>query len=54
MTQQMVFEGAKCLHCRSPLVQTFVDLGMSPLCESYVPADKINSMEAFYPLHAYV
>jgi hypothetical protein len=27
---------------------------MSPLCESYVPADKVNSMEPFYPLHVYV
>ena len=25
---------------------------MSPLCESYVPADRVNAMEAFYPLHA--
>jgi 2-polyprenyl-3-methyl-5-hydroxy-6-metoxy-1,4-benzoquinol methylase len=31
-----------------------VDLGMSPLCESFVPADKVNAMEAFYPLHAWV
>jgi len=27
---------------------------MSPLCESYVPAEKLNSMEPFYPLHVYV
>jgi hypothetical protein len=27
---------------------------MSPLCESYVPADRINSMEPFYPLHVLV
>jgi len=27
---------------------------MSPLCESYVPADRVNAMEAFYPLHAKV
>jgi SAM-dependent methyltransferase len=54
MTEPIVIEGAKCMHCRTPLVQTFVDLGMSPLCESYVPADKLNTMEPFYPLHAYV
>ena len=24
---------------------------MSPLCESYVPADKLDSAEVFYPLH---
>jgi hypothetical protein len=27
---------------------------MSPLCESYVSAEKLNQMEPFYPLHAYV
>ena len=27
---------------------------MSPLCESYVSAEKANQMEAFYPLHVYV
>jgi SAM-dependent methyltransferase len=32
----------------------FVDLGMSPLCESYLTEDQLNSMEPFYPLAAYV
>ncbi len=27
---------------------------MSPLCESYVTADQLDGMEAFYPLHALV
>jgi len=27
---------------------------MSPLCESYVPKEKLNQMEPFFPLHAYV
>ena len=27
---------------------------MSPLCESYVPADRASAVEAFYPLHAKV
>jgi len=43
-----------CLFCRTPLRHTFVDLGMSPLCESYVSAEQLNSMEPFYPLHVYV
>src|SRR5262252_3785456 len=43
-----------CRFCSTPLHDTFVDLGMSPLCESYVPADKLNQMEPFYPLQAYV
>jgi SAM-dependent methyltransferase len=27
---------------------------MSPLCESYLPAEKLDSMEPFYPLHVWV
>jgi SAM-dependent methyltransferase len=44
----------KCRFCGGALRHTFVDLGMSPLCESYVPADRVNAMEPFYPLHAKV
>jgi SAM-dependent methyltransferase len=43
-----------CLFCKTPLRHTFVDLGMSPLCESYVGADQLDAMEPFYPLHVYV
>lgn len=43
-----------CRFCQSGLCYTFVDLGMSPLCESYVSADHLNHMEPFYPLHVYV
>jgi SAM-dependent methyltransferase len=43
---------ASCRFCAAPLSHTFVDLGMSPLCESYVSADHVNAVEAFYPLHA--
>jgi 2-polyprenyl-3-methyl-5-hydroxy-6-metoxy-1,4-benzoquinol methylase len=32
-------------------MRTFVDLGMSPLCESYVPEDRLEEAELFYPLH---
>jgi SAM-dependent methyltransferase len=42
------------MFCGEKLKNTFVDLGMSPLCESYVPKEKLNEMEPFYPLHAYV
>ena len=54
MTHAIPQQAPRCLHCKTPLRDTFVDLGMSPLCESYVPAEKANSMEPFYPLHAYV
>jgi SAM-dependent methyltransferase len=43
-----------CRFCDAPLQHTFVDLGMSPLCESFVPEDKKNHMEPFYPLHVWV
>lgn len=45
---------ACCRFCNTPLRHTFVDLGMSPLCESYVSAEQLNHMEPFYPLHVYV
>ena len=40
-----------CRLCGAPLTRTFVDLGMSPLCESYVPEDQLDEAELFYPLH---
>jgi 2-polyprenyl-3-methyl-5-hydroxy-6-metoxy-1,4-benzoquinol methylase len=45
---------SRCRFCHASLQQTFVDLGMSPLCESYLRADQLNQMEPFYPLHLYV
>ena len=41
----------KCRLCGADLTRTFVDLGMSPLCESYIPAGKLDDVESFYPLH---
>ncbi len=43
-----------CRFCRENLAHTFVDLGMSPLCESFLTSDQLNDMEPFYPLHVYV
>lgn len=43
-----------CRFCQAPLEHTFVDLGMSPLCESFLSAEQLNQMEPFYPLHVYV
>src|SRR6516165_7460736 len=45
---------AQCRFCHAPLRDTFVDLGMSPLCESYLTAEQLNCMEPFYPLHVMV
>ena len=43
-----------CRFCGAALQQTFVDLGMSPLCETYPSAADLNCGETYYPLHAYV
>ncbi len=43
-----------CRFCNTQLQHTFVDLGMSPLCESYIAFNQLNQMEPFYPLHVYV
>jgi hypothetical protein len=45
--------GAGCRFCGGSLFD-FVDLGMSPLCESFVPKDRLNTPERFYPLAAFV
>ncbi len=41
----------KCRLCGAELTRTFVDLGMSPLCESYVDPSRLDAPETFYPLH---
>jgi len=43
-----------CRFCDAELRYTFVNLGMSPLANSYLKADQLNAMEPFYPLHVYV
>jgi hypothetical protein len=44
----------ECRLCGAVLTETFVDLGMSPLCESYVPPERLDRVESFYPLHVRV
>src|SRR5512132_407687 len=44
----------RCRCCALPLHQTFVDLGASPLCESYLTAAQLDEMEPHYPLRAQV
>ena len=45
---------APCRFCGAPLSFTFVDLGMSPLCQTHIEPHQRNHMEPFYPLHAWV
>ena len=43
-----------CRYCEAELTQNFIDLGMSPLSNSYLNAEQINKKESFYPLHVFV
>jgi len=44
----------QCRFCAQPLRDVFVDLGMSPLCQTHITPEQLNSMEPFYPLRVYV
>ncbi|MFQ5851462.1 MAG: methyltransferase domain-containing protein [Candidatus Binatia bacterium] len=44
----------RCRFCGAELSETFADLGVAPLSNSYVPAERLQEMEPFYPLHVYV
>ena len=43
-----------CRGCAAPLRHTFVDLGMSPLCQKHRKLEELAAMEPFYPLHVWV
>jgi 2-polyprenyl-3-methyl-5-hydroxy-6-metoxy-1,4-benzoquinol methylase len=43
-----------CRFCAQRLEQVFVDLGMSPLANSYLTPAQLNQMERFYPLRVYI
>src|ERR1039458_3179413 len=43
-----------CRFCHAGLKQTFVDLGMSPLCETYPSVADLNRGEVYYPLYDYL
>ena len=45
--------GPGCRFCGLPLEHMVVDLGMSPLCESFIPAYGLDTMEPFYPLRVF-
>jgi SAM-dependent methyltransferase len=44
----------RCRLCGGRLEHTFVDLGMSPLCESFLAPEQIDAMEPYFPLHVLV
>jgi hypothetical protein len=47
-------DSVTCRFCGARLEDAVVDLGMSPLCESFLPASQLDRMEPFYPLKVWV
>lgn len=43
-----------CRFCGAPVKHTFVDLGTSPLANTYLTPAQLNQAEPFFPLHVYV
>src|SRR5437870_1044675 len=52
--QEDIMISGYCRFCGSNLHATFVDLGMSPLANSYLTPAQLHQMEPFYPLRVYV
>lgn len=47
-------ETNSCRLCGGNHFRSFVDLGMTPLCESFLAEEHVDAMEPYYPLHALV
>lgn len=43
-----------CRSCDNPVSRVFADLGLSPLANGFVPKDRLDHPEMFYPLKAFV
>ena len=43
-----------CRFCKTPLKYSFADIGVSPLANSYLKPEDLQTMEPFYPLHVYI
>jgi SAM-dependent methyltransferase len=54
MKAQETRQSAACRHCGAALEHSFVDLGTSPLANSYLSPPDLSRMERFYPLHVFV
>ncbi len=53
-TDQATATHYRCRCCGGRLSHVFIDLGTSPLCESYLSAEQLGEPELFYPLTVYV
>jgi len=47
-------DGGACRLCGAGLKHTLVDLGKSPLCETFLDANQLDQMEPFFPLRVLV
>ena len=54
MAQTDAPRSGHCRFCTQSLSHIFVDLGMSPLCQTHIATEQLNHMEPFYPLLVYV
>ena len=43
-----------CRFCAEPLSRTFVDLGLSPLCQTVIEDFELGRGETYYPLHVFI
>ena len=46
--------GGSCRSCGASLRRVVTDLGMSPPCEDWLPLERVNAMEEFFPLVVWV
>jgi len=51
---QQASDFCRCRFCGEPLRTTFVDLGMSPLCQTHIAPEQLNEPEQFYPLRTFL
>ena len=49
-----ILSSPRCRFCHEPLRVTLVDLGTTPLANSYVPSDRLSTKDPVFPLHARV
>lgn len=54
MSKASINQIPKCRFCNNNLTNTFVNLGMQPLCQDHVKPEELNQMEPHYPLHVYI
>lgn len=54
LTDAPVSGHGRCRCCGTPLLETFADLGMTPMANAFVRPEEAANAEPYYPLHALV